>query len=129
MQIMVIVGHTQQPLHSNNITCSTSGKLIPWPPSCSKTRNLVSRGAHIDRGIQLSSKHNGNIESFFHFPLPPNQITPFTDANWGPQDQSKPNPTMPNIELEIFKTRSMSGLLIMFNGPIHWVSKCQKVTA
>ena len=46
----------------------------------------------------------------------------------GGQDQSIPDPNKPQ-ELLPFVTRSMSGFIIIQNGPIHWVSKRQKVTA
>ena len=52
-----------------------------------------------------------------------------TDANWGPQDQSRPNPNKPSPDLDLFKSRSLSGFVIWFNGPVHWTSKRQKVTA
>ena len=57
------------------------------------------------------------------------KITPFTDANWGPQDQSKPKPNDPHAEVDIFKTRSLSGFLLWMHGPVHWVSKRQTITA
>ena len=50
------------------------------------------------------------------------------DANWGPQDQSKPDPDKPQ-KLELFKTRSLSGFLLWLNGPLHWQSKRQSITA
>ena len=48
--------------------------------------------------------------------------------NWGPQDQSKlrNNATVP--ELELFKSRSISGFLIWYGGPVHWISKQQAIT-
>ena len=49
------------------------------------------------------------------------------DANWGPQDASKPTKNPP--ELELFKTRSLSGYLLWLNGPVHWQSKWQTITA
>ena len=44
------------------------------------------------------------------------------------QDQSIPDPNK-SQELIPFVTRSMSDFVIIKNGPIHWVSKRQKVTA
>ena len=54
-------------------------------------------------------------------------MLPLTDANWGGQDQSHNRTSI--TELERFKSRSISGFIICFNGPIHWSSKRQKVTA
>ena len=31
--------------------------------------------------------------------------------------------------MPLFKTRSISGFIILYNGPLHWVSRRQKVTA
>ena len=43
-------------------------------------------------GILFSQTNNSNISSFLKFPLPQTKITSLSDANWGPQDQSKPLP-------------------------------------
>ena len=80
------------------------------------------------KGITFSSNHpSTELKAFMNFPLPKNTITPFTDANWGGQDQGHNRSSI--TELERFKTRSVSGYVILFNGPLHWSSKCQKVTA
>ena len=81
----------------------------------------------VDRGITFTSNRLHDLQAFVNFPLPHNTLLPFTDANWGGQDQGHNRSSI--TELERFKTRSMSGFLIMFNGPIHWTSRRQKVTA
>ena len=78
-------------------------------------------------GIAFHSTSNSKLNAFIKFPIPTNTVTPFTDANWAPQDQSKPKDTDP--PLEIFKSRSISGYVIWLNGPIHWQSKRQSITA
>jgi len=80
-------------------------------------------------GISFSSKGTSTIESFVKFPITTNQLCALTDANWGPQDQSAPKATSPPQEVELFKSRSISGFLIHFHGPLHWMSKRQTVTA
>ena len=50
------------------------------------------------------------------------------DANWGPQDASNSKHKTPQ-QLELFKTRSLSGFLLWHQGPLHWVSKRQTITA
>ena len=52
-----------------------------------------------------------------------------SDANWGPQDQSRPHPAS-SEKLHLFKSRSVLGHIV-FNahGSIAWVSKRQKITA
>jgi len=85
-----------------------------------------------DHGITFSSDTNTFITSALHFPLQetqPNEVIGITDANWGPQDQSVPNPTSPSVELDKFKTRSISGHIIQFHGPLHWSSRRQRITA
>jgi hypothetical protein len=56
----------------------------------------------MELGLQFTSKPNSSLESFIHFPLStddPNvpstspSFNSFCDANWGPQDASKPSPT------------------------------------
>ena len=85
-----------------------------------------------DHGITFSSDSNQFISSALHFPLQdtkPDEIIGITDANWGPQDQSVPHPNSKKIELEKFKTRSISGHIIQFHGPLHWSSRRQRITA
>ena len=81
-----------------------------------------------EHGICFTTKPNDVLESFVKFPLNPSTVTSLTDANWGPQDQSKPRPNETR-QLEPFKTRSLSGFLIWLGGPIHWISKRQTITA
>jgi hypothetical protein len=76
-------------------------------------------------GIYFTSRRQSKLESFLHFPLD-SQILSMSDANWGPQDASASSkPT----DLPLFVSRSMSAFYIDFLGPLHWLSKRQKVTA
>ena len=52
-----------------------------------------------------------------------------SDSNWGPQDQSLPNPQDPPQEIDLHVSRSISGHLIMLHGPLHWSAKIQTITA
>ena len=61
------------------------------------------------------------------FPVSSTNLLPLTDANWGGQGQGNSHVNIQ--ELERFKSRSTSGFIILFNGPIIWSSKRQKVTA
>jgi len=76
-------------------------------------------------GIYFTSKRRPVLESFLHFPLN-SQILSMSDANWGPQDVSI---TKSHPELLLFASRSMSAFYVDLLGPVHWVSKCQSVTA
>ncbi len=101
--------------------CATTGHL----DACKRViRYLKGTKTH---GIAFHSRRNTKLQSFIKFPLDPATVTPFTDANWGPQDQSKPKPT--DKPLDLFKTRSLSGFIIWNHGPVHWVSKRQTITA
>jgi deoxyuridine 5'-triphosphate nucleotidohydrolase len=80
-------------------------------------------------GITFSSRVNSPLESFVKFPISPTKLHPFSDSNWGPQDASAPKPDDPPVELELFKSRSISGFVIWLGGPLHWVSKRQSITA
>lgn len=68
------------------------------------------------------------MESHVKFPIS-KPVTALTDANWGPQDQSIPTKKNPPKELPLFHSRSISGFVIWFNGPLHWISKRQTITA
>lgn len=125
----------------NWLSISTRPDISTITNMLAKYSNKPSRG-HIDqakrvikylkgtksKGILFSSKNRNKLESFVKFPISPTSITTMTDANWGPQDQSKPTETNQE-ELELFKSRSISGYLIWLGGPIHWSSKRQSITA
>ncbi len=49
---------------------------------------------------------------------------PMSDGNWGPQEA-----TFSQSDLPYFVSRSMSAFYIDLLGPLHWLSKRQKVTA
>jgi len=80
-------------------------------------------------GIEFTSEDNIDLLSFVNFPLERKQITGLCDANWGPQDQSVPREGKTYEDLELFKSRSISGHVIVLHGPLHWQSKRQKITA
>jgi len=80
-------------------------------------------------GITFHQDKLAAIEAFVKFPIPQTDITAFTDANWGPQDQSVPNPNAPTQYLPPYQARSISGFLLFHQGPIHWSSRRQTITA
>ena len=82
----------------------------------------------LHKGITFSTSNTDNLAAFVKFPIS-KPIIALTDANWGPQDQSVPKPFMKPEEVDIFKSRSLSGFVIWGNGPIHWQSKRQSLTA
>ena len=80
----------------------------------------------IDLGISFSSDQTSSLSAYINFPIHPSELTGLADANWGPQDQST---SSSGAQLPIFKSRSMSGFLTWLNGPLHWISKRQSITA
>ena len=82
----------------------------------------------VQKGITFSSIQNNSLQAFMNFPInEPTGLLPLSDANWGGQDQGHANTSV--SQLERFKSRSMSGYIILFNGPLHWSAKRQKITA
>ena len=94
---------------------------------CKHVLRYLKGSSHL--GIGFTSCCDSELTSFLKFPLPPEQITALTDANWGPQDQSTPKNGYTYDDLALFKSRSLSGYVIWLGGPIHWVSKRQAITA
>lgn len=143
--ILLKIGFKQ----SKTAPCIFVGHLIPdKPPDISIVISLLAKycrnpsKGHIDAAIRVikypkgtknlrikfSSKDSNNLQSFTNFPIPNNKLTGLCDANWGPQDQSRPKEGNKPQELELFKTRSMSGFITWMNGPIMWMLKRQTFT-
>ena len=78
-------------------------------------------------GVSFSSNHQQKLESHVKFPIY-DPVTGLCNANWGPQDQSCPCSNKTRTT-PLFTNHSLSGFLIYFSGPLHWVSKRQTVTA
>ena len=62
-----------------------------------------------------------------NIPNPKANIISTCDANWGPQDQSRPNPQDPDVDM--FISGLLSGYITFLNGPLHWKAKRQPCTA
>ena len=81
-----------------------------------------------DMGITYTTTPQMSLTSYVKFPTEDKKFFSLTDANWGPQDQSTKSSSS-NQQIDIFKSRSLSGYLIWFGGPVHWTSKRQSITA
>ena len=81
------------------------------------------------KGLEFSTNSISDLAAYIKFPLDKKPVIALTDANWGPQDQSVPKRTNKPQQLELFKSRSLSGFVLWGNGPIHWSSKRQSLTA
>jgi len=77
-------------------------------------------------GIYFSRCKQSTLESFLHFPLS-SSLLYMANANWGPQDASVSKSKPP--ELPSFVSWSMLAFYIDLFSPLHWMSKCQMVTA
>ena len=99
----------------------------------------------IGYGISFSSKSTTTLKTFLHIPLPhdaeaysdarrpydheTHELSAFSDANWGPQDASAPDPVTPQ-QVHPKNMRSMSGYIIFRSGgPILWSCVRQERTA
>jgi len=76
-------------------------------------------------GIYFSRLYQSFLQSFLHFPIEPSVLS-MSDANWGPQDATVSGFTQ---DLPLYVSRSMLAFYIDLLGPLHWMSKQQKVTA
>ena len=136
LQLQTIVGSL------NWLSVSTRPNIATVTSLLAKYCRKPSKG-HIDAALRVvrylkgtknlklkfSSRDNNTMESFVKFPLPNSELVGLCDANWGPQDQSRPQEDKTPPELELFKTRSMSGFITWLNGPLMWISKRQTYTA
>jgi hypothetical protein len=80
-----------------------------------------------DLGISFTTASNSTLSAFIHSPIEEHLVA-LADANWGAQDQSTKR-LEKEILLPLFTTRSLSGHLVWLNGPVHWMSKRQTITA
>lgn len=140
--------HRQNHLHRilvgslNWLSTSTRPDIAPITNMLAQYCNSATKG-HIhackwvikylkgskEKGIIFSSTDRKDLNSYVKFPIDPQAVVSLTDANWGPQDQSTPKDGQTYEDLDLFKSRSMSGYLIWLGGPIHWVAKRQSITA
>jgi hypothetical protein len=78
--------------------------------------------------VWSTSRQNSVLEGFVFFPVDNRSdhdklnVIAFCDANWGPQDASKPTPL--NVrEISLDETKSICGHVIIMGGaPIFWAS-------
>ncbi len=79
-------------------------------------------------GLHFSSRRNEKLEAFVFFP-PQDSLLGFCDANWGPQEASRP--TSANVrEVSMAETRSICGHILYLGGaPIFWKSHKESRTS
>ena len=80
-------------------------------------------------GITSITQQSNYISDFLNFPLPPRKLCALTNANWVTQGASEPDPSSPPKHLDLFKSQSVVGYILWIDGPLHWISKRQSITA
>ncbi len=120
------LAHTTRPDISTVVSLLAQHQSHPSPGHLDAALYVVHYLSHTKTlGIYFSSSRRIELESFLHFPVPP-QILPMSDANWDPQDASLSTATM---ELPLLTSRSISAYYVDLLGPLNWISKRQQVTA
>ena len=107
-----------------------SYQTVPTPTHIDAAKRVLAYLVHTkDKGISFHHTSSNDITTFINFPLKTSDWVAMSDANWGPQDQSRPHSNS-HEKLHLFKSRSVSGHIVFnANGPVAWVSKRQKITA
>jgi hypothetical protein len=119
------LAHTTRPDLSTVVSLLAQHQSNPSPghfEAALYVTRYLSQTKHL--GIFFSSRRRPVLESFLHFPIP-STILSRSDADWGPHDASF---TGCSQDLPLFASRSMSAFYIDLLGPLHWMSKRQKVT-
>jgi hypothetical protein len=120
------LAHTTRPDLATVVSLLAQHQSNPSPGHLEAARYVTRYLANTKNlGIYFTSCKRSTLESFLHFPIP-DTILSMSDANWGPQDASQSRTTN---ELPLFVSRSMSAFYIDLHGPLHWISRRQKVTA
>jgi hypothetical protein len=87
-------------------------------------------------GLLYTSRSNTQLEGFVYFPTPNRNpsgselsLLAFADANWGPQDASKPSLTETR-EISLDETKSITGHILFYGGsPVFWSSQKENRTS
>jgi len=120
------LAHTTRPDISTVVSLLAQHQSLPSLGHLQAAKHVVQYLASTKTlGIFFTSQKRSTLESFFHFPIL-DQVLSMADANWGPQDAST---NSVGQDLPLFVSSSMSAFYIDLLGPLHWMSKRQKVTA
>ncbi len=120
------LAHTTRPDIATVVSLLAQHQSEPSPGHLDSALYVVNYLASTKTlGIYFTSHRQSKLESFLHFPIS-SPVISMADANWGPRDASIPSSP---LDLPFFISRSMSAFYIDLLGPLHWMSKHQKVTA
>jgi hypothetical protein len=130
LQYQSLVGSLNWLAHTTRPDISTVVSLLAQHQNCPSSGHLAKYVAQYlantkTLGIFFTSRKHSHLELFLHFPLS-RDVLAMSDANWGPQDASL---STSSYDVPLFISPSISDFYIDLLGPIHWMSKCQKVTA
>ena len=135
LQMQQVMGSLQWLSHCTRPDIATATSILsqyqnsPSPGHLQSARHIVKylKGTST-HGIIFRNTHDNILQSFLQFPQHSKRtLTGISDANWGAQDQSLSfNSTS---EIDLHKSRSISGHIITLHGPVHWSSKRQSITA
>ena len=111
------------------VVCLNCLSLSIWLDIATITK-MLSKYTHKlkDLGISFSNQRPSLLEAFIKFPINNETMSVLFDCIWGFQDKIFKNLTIPS-RWNCLNSRSISGFLIYFMGPIHWTSKHQSITA
>ena len=135
LQMQQVMGSLQWLSHCTRPDIATATSILsqyqnsPSPGHLQAARHIVKylKGTST-LGIIFHNSRDDILQSFLQFPQNGKRtLTGISDANWGAQDQSLTFTSSPDLELH--KSRSISGHIITLHGPIHWTSKRQSITA
>jgi len=69
-------------------------QTVPTPSHIDAAKRVLTYLLHTkNKGISFHETSNNEITTFINFPLQTSNWTAMSDANWGPQDQSRPHPS------------------------------------
>ena len=135
LQMQQIMGSLQWLSHCTRPDIATATSILaqyqnsPSPGHIQSARHIVKylKGTS-SYGIVFHNSHDSILQSFLQFPSHGKRhLAGISDANWGAQDQS--TTYKQDCDLDLHKSRSISGHIITLHGPVHWCSKRQSITA
>jgi len=120
------LAHTTRPDISTVVSLLAQHQSDPSPGHLEAAHYVAQYLANTKTlGIYFTSRRRCTLEAFLHFLLPP-LVLSMSDANWGPQHASS---SKLSHDFPLCISRYMLAFYIDLLGPLHWISKRQKVTA
>lgn len=115
--------HTTKHLNDNKHGIKISTQSYIFACSSSKICHKIPEGT-LSYGIKLTSKHNISLEAFVKFTILQVKLSYSPTQTGGHKTQA-----YRNLQINIFKSCSISRYLIWLGGPLFWISKRQSIIA